>query len=230
MAIAFVQTAKSIIANQSNVTVTWSTAPIEGNLVIVGVAYSAAQTLVLPPDETDGWTTRVAEVALGSDGAKVVRIDTATVGSGTDTSWFWDINPSDILGVVMIEVSGADIAGTLKTESVVDSSSPVSIAIDGDSDPSGEMVYFIFAASKTFGAQTIVWSNSDASMTDDGGDSSVTGTNWAMNGWHEILNAARPTATITIDDTGTGSAVLLGVPVASTGTTVTPAACRSFSL
>ncbi len=224
MAIAFVQSAKSNIANQSNVTVTWSTAPVEGNLVIVGIVYDSDRTLILPPDETDGWTTRVAEDTLGSDtGGRVVRIDSATVGSGTDTSWFWDINPNDILGVQCIEISGADIDGALKSESVRDATAPVDIDIDGISDPAGEMFYFVFIGCKNFGGAGIVYTNSDSSMTDDGGAESGGGTNFSFHGWYEILNAARPTANLTTNKTNnTGTSQLLGIPVSAAAATVYP--------
>ncbi len=221
MAIALVQSAGTGISNQTDKTMTWSTAPTEGNLIIAGISYDGGNTLVLPADETDGWTTSVAEAALGNDSTRVVRIDTATVGSGTDTSWLWDINPNGILGIVAVELSGADIAGTLKTDSQIDSTLPISIDIDGTSDPSGEMFYFIFLSTKNFGG-AITYSNDDASMTKIHEVESGGGTNFAMAGWHEILNAARPTATLTSDQNNTtGTAVLLGVPV-SGGAPIVP--------
>ena len=224
MAIAIVQTALSAILNQSNVAVTFSPAPVEGNLMVVVIVYDARRALVLPPDETDGWTTRVAEAAVGSDANVVLRIDEATVGSGTDTSWFWDINPNGILGVMCIEISGADIGGTLKTESDIDSTDPMSVSVDGDTDPSGEMFYVVGAGEKEFGARIVTLSNSDASMTLEGADSSDSGTNWAMAYWSEILNAARPTATITSDDPDahTGTGILLGIPVSAEAAAVYP--------
>ncbi len=225
MAIAIVQSALSIIANQSNVTITFSPAPVEGNLMVVVIVYDADATLILPPDETDGWTTRVAEATVGADtSGKVIRIDTATVGSGTDTSWFWDINPNGILGVMCIEISGADIGGTLKTESDIDATSPMSVSVDGDTDPSGEMFYVVGAGEKEFGIRIVTLSNSDASMTLEGEDSSEGTTNWAMAYWSEILNAARPTATITSDDPDahTGTGILLGIPVSAEAAAVYP--------
>ena len=219
MAIAIVQTALSAIVAQPDVTVTFSPAPVEGNLMVAVVVYDADRTLVLPPDETDGWTTRVAEATVGADtGGRVIRIDTATVGSGTDTSWFWDINPTDILGVMCVEISGADIAGTLKTESDIDTTSPLSVSVDGDSDPSGEMFYVVAGGTIGFGGPAVVWSNSDASMTLQGEDESEGGTNWAMAYWTEILNAARPTATLTTDESSaSGTGILLGIPVTAVG-------------
>ncbi len=221
MATGHVQTAKTTISNQSNVTLTWSTAPTVGNLVIVGIVYDADRTLVLPSDETDGWTTRIAPATLGNDtGGRVVRIDTAIVGSGTDTSWFWDITPNDNLGVIAVEVSGVDVTGMLKTESVIDNGTPLDINIDGDTDPSAEMYYFLMLGTKNFGGSGILFVNSDTSMIDLTGAESGGGTNWAMNAWYEILDGARPTANLTSSNKSntTGTALLLGVPVATSGT------------
>jgi len=230
MAIALVQSAGTAISNQTDKTMTWSTAPTEGNLIIAAIAYDASATLVLPPDETDGWTTRVAEAALGSDSTRVVRIDTAIVGPGTDTSWLWDINPNGILGIIAVELSGADIGGSLKTDSQIDSSTPISIDIDGTDDPAGEMFYLIFLATKNFGG-SISYSNDDPSMTIIHEVESGGGTNFAMAGWHEILDAARPTATLTSDQNNTtGTGVLLGVPVAAAGTTFTETMTGTIAL
>ncbi len=218
MAISIVQVANSPIETTSNHTVTFSPAPVEGNLMVVGLIYDTDRTIVLPPDETDGWTTRVAAATLGGDtGGRALRIDTATVGSGTDTSWFWDTTPNDVFMIMCAEISGADIGGTLKTDSLVDATNPMSCFVDGGSDPSGEMFYMVIAGAKEFGSRVVTFTNSDGSMTLQGTDSSEGGTNWAGAFWTEILDGTRPTSTITEDDTDphTGTAQLIGIPVAA---------------
>lgn len=216
MAIAVVQAKMTGISNQSNVTLTFDTAPIEGNDVVFVVCYDSDRTIVEPVGEITGsWTTGVGPVDAGSSpGGRGVDIRYAEVGSGTDTTWFWDTNPNDILAVCGIEFSGADTGGTLKTDTHLDTDGTLNLIVDGGTNPSGSMLYVVGAMSKSFGQTPVLYSNSDASMTFVGDEDTGGGTVFSYGVWYEILDGARPTGTITLDDDATGGAVLLGFPIA----------------
>lgn len=220
MAVVVEEVGTPLVQILATVELVFTTAPAQGDLVIVGFIHNSARTITRPTAEIDGsWTTLLGPIALGSDGSREISVELAVVGSGSDTSWQWLGSPTDLLGIHGFSVSGANKDGTIWTEDIVDASSPAVLGpLDGDPspDPTTEYGWFFFGGTKWFGATAAAIFSDDDGFTDHGSGEVPTGTRWANTAWSKILTTGKPTVTVTNDKSNaTGTGILVGIPATS---------------
>ncbi len=220
MALVIEQAGTAIIDNTNDQDLVWGSTPTEDNLVVIVFLLDSTKTITEPTAKVkSGFTVRVTAADIGTDTTRDLRIETGIVAAGATSPWAWGYNTSGQLGLMGIEVSGADIDGALKTESIVDTGSPFSSGpLDGDSDPSGSYLYVAGAGTKGFTAQ-VGDITADDGFTHQDSDSSVTGTNWIVGMLTKILTGStRPGVTLTTNkatQNETGVGMLLGIPGAA---------------
>ncbi len=227
MALVIEQAATPLISNAADQDLVWGSTPTEDNLVVVVFLFDSSKTITEPTAKVkSGFTVRVTAADIGGDSTRDLRIETGIVAASATSPWNWDYNTSGIIGIAGIEVSGADIDGALKTESIVDTGSPFSSGpLDGDSDPSGSYLYVAGAGTKGFTGQ-VGDITADDGFTHQGSDSSETGTNWILGMLTKILTGTtRPGVTLTTDkatQNETGVGMLLGIPETAAAAAVYP--------
>ena len=197
------------IASASEINMTWPLgAPLEDSLIVAFVMYNDTKGLTWPAGT---WTEETAPIAVGGDGSRVCCVHSLIAGASEPATYNWDVDGSDVIGAVAYELVGYDRDEITFHESVVDVGNPyVGGPLTGTTTPGGATLYLMFGATKTFGAQMLVFTDDDG-FADDSSDSSMGGTNWSLSAHSKALTAAKPNVTLSIDDSGDGSAILFGV-------------------
>ncbi|KKL27318.1 hypothetical protein LCGC14_2386340, partial [marine sediment metagenome] len=210
--VKIVQEGVADILSQSETSIVWPVEPTQGNTVLIAYLKDNTKTITKP---AGSWVERVAPVAIGADSTREISVETVTVPASSGTTWNWDIVASTgVLGIAAIEIEGENLGGTLLIETIVDTASPyVGGPLDGDATPVGEYFYVLIGGSLSFGAQPIAWTDASG-FTERSNDATETATNWALTLFTQTTFDTQPNATLSIDDDGTGAAILIGIPAA----------------